>query len=191
MARLVHLNGPPGIGKSTLAALWADRHPGTLNLDVDMLHRLVGGWQDEETDTWPAVWSLVRAMAAAHLDGEHDVVLPQYMADAAQIADVEKVAGDHGAAFREVVLLDDREAAIERFDRRARESDDPWILHHRRLIDRGGGPILLGSLYDNLLEVVRNRPGTVVVRSTAGAVEPAYELLAEALREPSTVSPRP
>jgi MoxR-like ATPase len=35
-ARLVHLNGPPGIGKSTLAAVYADRHPGTLNLDVDV-----------------------------------------------------------------------------------------------------------------------------------------------------------
>jgi adenylate kinase family enzyme len=61
MARLVHLNGPPGIGKSTLSALYADRHPGTLNLDVDTLHLLVGGWQDEATDTWPAVSALARA----------------------------------------------------------------------------------------------------------------------------------
>lgn len=63
-SRFVHLNGPPGIGKSTLSALYADRNPGTLNVDVDILHRLVGGWQDEQTDTWPVVWSLVRAMAA-------------------------------------------------------------------------------------------------------------------------------
>jgi hypothetical protein len=38
---------------------------------------------------------------------------------------VEQLARDHGADFREVVLLDDREAAFERFDRRAREDDDP------------------------------------------------------------------
>jgi hypothetical protein len=68
MPRLIHLNGPPGIGKSTLSALYADRHPGTLNLDVDTLHHLIGGWRDEQTDTWPAVWSL-------------DVVLPQYLAE--------------------------------------------------------------------------------------------------------------
>lgn len=37
----------------------------------------------------------------------------------------EQLARDHGADFREVVLLDDREAAFERFDRRAREDDDP------------------------------------------------------------------
>jgi hypothetical protein len=48
VARLVHLNGPPGIGKPTLSALYVDQNPGSLNLDVDILHRLVGGWQDEE-----------------------------------------------------------------------------------------------------------------------------------------------
>jgi hypothetical protein len=55
MARLVHLNGPPGIGESTLSALYPDRNPGTLNLDVNALHHRVGGWQDQETDMWPVL----------------------------------------------------------------------------------------------------------------------------------------
>src|SRR5262249_20658284 len=150
-----------GIGKSTLSALYVDRNPGSLNLDVDSLHHLVGGWQDEETDTWPVVWSLVRAMAATHLGGGRDVVLPQYFARVEEIAGFEKLAMGQGAAFGEVVLFDGREAAIERFNRRARDSDDPWIRHHRRLIELGGGPVVLGTMYDNLMEVVRLRPGTV------------------------------
>jgi predicted kinase len=186
VARLVHLNGPPGIGKSTLAALYAGRHPGTLNLDVDAVHHLVGGWQDEEIDTWPVVWSLVRAMAATHLDGGRDVVLPQYHAGVEEIAGLEELARRHGAGFREVVLLDGREAAIERFGRRARDSDDPWIRHHHRLIELGGGSVVLAAMYDKLLDVVRLRPGTVVVPSAAGEVEQTYELLAGALREPAT-----
>ncbi|MEQ7848307.1 hypothetical protein [Nocardioides kribbensis] len=36
MSLLLHLNGPPGIGKSALAARWADAHPGTLLLDLDV-----------------------------------------------------------------------------------------------------------------------------------------------------------
>ena len=55
MARLVLLNGPPGIGKSTLSALYADRHPGTLNLDIDSLHRLVGGSPDAVEETYRLV----------------------------------------------------------------------------------------------------------------------------------------
>lgn len=181
MARLVHLNGPPGIGKSTLSGLYADRNPGTLNLDVDTLHHLVGGWQDERTDTWPVVWSLVRAMTATHLDGGRDVVLPQYLGTVGEIAAFEELARRHGAGFREVVLLDDRDAAIERFTRRAEGSDDAWIRHHQRLVEQGGGPDRLGTMYDDLLEVVRRRPGTVVVPSRAGAVQQTYELLAAAL----------
>ena len=184
VARLVHLNGPPGIGKSTLSALYADRNPGTLNLDVDTLHHLIGGWQDEESDTWPLVWSLVRAMAATHLDGGHDVVLPQYVGKVDEIIGFEELAREHGAGFREVVLLDDREAAIERFHRRAQDSDDPWIRHHHRLIEVGGGPIVLGTMFDNLIEVVRLRPAAVVVPSAVGAVQETYQLLADALREP-------
>ena len=39
-------------------------------------------------------------------------------------------------------------------------------------------------MYDNLVQVVRLRPGAVVVPSAAGAVQQTYELLIDALREP-------
>ncbi len=187
MARLVHLNGPPGIGKSSLAAIYADRHPGTLHLDVDALHYFVGGWQDEETDTWPVVWALVRAMATTHLDGGREVILPAYHATVEEVTALEQLARERGAGFREVVLLDDRASAIERFNRRARDSDDAWIRHHHRLIELRGGDVVLGSMYDNLMELVRLRPEAVVVQSAVGAVQQTYELLAEALREPTSL----
>jgi hypothetical protein len=39
-------------------------------------------------------------------------------------------------------------------------------------------------MYDNLMEFVRLRPGTVVIPSAVGAVQKTYDLLADALREP-------
>lgn len=80
MARLIHLNGPPAIGKSTLAARYADEHPGTLNLDIDRLLPLVGGWTEPANDTHLLLRPAARAMARAQLAGGHDVVLPQYLA---------------------------------------------------------------------------------------------------------------
>jgi chloramphenicol 3-O-phosphotransferase len=41
---LVLLNGAPSTGKSTLARLYAERHPLTLALDLDLLRAMLGGW---------------------------------------------------------------------------------------------------------------------------------------------------
>ena len=181
MAQLVHLNGPPGIGKSTLSALYAERHPGTLNLDVDLVHQLIGGWKDEDNRTWGIVAPLIRAMAGTQLDGGRDVVVPQYHATLDEIAALADLAREHGAAFREVVLLDDRDAAIARFDRRARDVDDPYVQHMHRHVGQRGGASRLGAMYDDLLEVVRRCPCAMVVPSAGGAVEETYALLADAL----------
>jgi predicted kinase len=181
VSRLVLLNGPPGIGKSTLSALYADRHPGTLNLDIDSLHDLVGGWRDIGGRVHDILRPLALAMAAAHLRGGRDVVVPQYLARVDEITAFEDVARDQAAEFGEVVLLDTREEAIERFARRAQHDDDPWIQHGNGFVARWGGPALLGSMYDALLDIVRLRPAAVVVRSGPGAVEETYRLVVEAL----------
>ena len=61
MTRLIHLNGPPGIGKSTLARRFADEHPGVLNCDVDVLRTLIGGWERD----FERAGSLIRPAALA------------------------------------------------------------------------------------------------------------------------------
>ena len=50
MARLVLINGLPSTGKSTLARLYADRHPLTLALDLDVLRGMLGRWLDHPVD---------------------------------------------------------------------------------------------------------------------------------------------
>src|SRR6185312_8747709 len=179
MARLVHLNGPPGIGKSTLAALYADRHPGTLNLDIDSLHPLVGGWQDPANRTHEVLRPVALAMASTHLGGGRDVILPQYIAREVELHKFEKVAAAQGADFREVVLLHDKDESLDRFE--SREDDSAWGHHNRRIVAEQGGPEFLAAMYDALLEIQRQRPAAVVVHSEPGAVEETYALLVRAL----------
>ena len=181
MPTLLHLNGPPGIGKSTLSALWAERHPGTLNLDIDVLHPLVGGWRDPEQDTHALARPLGKALAAAHLGGGNDVVLPQLLARLSEVEAFERIAHEQGATFREVVLLDDRAAAIARFDER--RDDTPWNQHNRRVVADLGGDAFLGEMYDRLLAVVEARPTAVVVRSVPDRVEETYAAIERALAE--------
>lgn len=180
MPTLLHLNGPPGIGKSTLAALYAERHPGTLNLDIDRLHPLVGGWQDYDNRTHDVLRPVALAMAATHLGGGRDVVLPQYLADQQEIGAFEAVAQEQRASFVEVVLLDEKAEAIARFDRR--EDDSAWGRHNRELVASLGGPQMLADLYDRLLEIVERRPSALVVHSQPEAVDSTYAALLQELQ---------
>lgn len=179
MPSLLHLNGPPGVGKSTVAALWVDRHPGALNLDIDALLRLVGGWQDPSRDTHFLLRPAVRAMAEAHLSGGHDVVLPQYLARAEEIDAFAAAARRSQATFVEVVLLVDRAEALGRFDQRPDLT--AWHAHNRRMVADQGGADFLTAMYDRLLSVVQLRPSAVVVPSEAGAIEHTYSAVERAV----------
>lgn len=181
MPVLLHLNGPPGIGKSTLSALYADRHPGTLNLDIDSLHPLVGGWREETDLTHQILRPVALAMASTHLAGGRDVVLPQFLGRLDAILAFEQVALAQGAQFREIVLLDDRAESIERFHRRL--DDSPWGVHNRDLVAEQGGPAFLAEMYDRLVEVLPQRTSAVVIRSAVDAVESTYAALVEALSD--------
>jgi predicted kinase len=177
--RLIHLNGPPGVGKSTLAALYTRRHPETLNLDLDRLHPLVGGWDDPEIDTHPIVRPLALAMATAQLTGGRDVIVPQFRARVAEIEAFEQVARDASATFVEIVLMVDRDEALDRFECRVDDSD--WGRHNRDSVAATGGRDLLGGFYDRLLEALAQRPDAVVVPCHRGEVEATYAALVTAI----------
>lgn len=74
-ARLIHLNGAPGVGKSTLAQALVASRPGWLNLDIDVLRSLIGGWEGDFLGTGSVVRPLALAMVSVHLDARRTVVL--------------------------------------------------------------------------------------------------------------------
>lgn len=179
--RFIHLNGPPGIGKSTLAQLYVDEHPGVLNLDIDRVRSLIGGWQDRFTETGEIARPIALGMAATHLRAGRDVVMPQYLGRLSEIERFETVARESGAVFREVVLMDSKERALERFARRGEDDPLPWHRQVQDIVARGGGRALLADMHDRLCDVLRARPGATVIPSTADAVRQTYDAVAAAI----------
>jgi predicted kinase len=174
MPRLILFNGPPGVGKSTLAQRYSEEHRLALNLDVDRVRGLIGGWHDDPHTAGLLARSLTLAAARTHLAGGYDVVIPQFLGRTAFIDDLELLAHEAGADFHEIVLLDSKESTLRRFAERSRTSTDPAHLEARELLDRAGGLQELSAMYDRLLAVIALRPRAKIVSTSSGTIDKTY-----------------
>ena len=140
MPRLIVLNGPPGIGKSTVALRYVEDHPLALSLEQDVVRGLLGGWRTREGESGALARELCLAMARIHLVAGHDVVVPQFIANHQYLDRLAELARQVHAQHVEFALLDDLGSAESRFHARI---NDPLRAEHQRVaaafIEEAGG----------------------------------------------------
>ena len=166
MPTLILVNGPPGCGKSTIAARYVADHPLALALDVDDVRSRIGGWRERPEEAGLLARNAVLAAAGAHLAAGHDVVVPQYLGRPAFVERLAALAAETGAEFREVVLMTSRDEALRRFRERADPAKDGTDLD---------------AMYDRLVALLPHRPGARVI-SADGDADATYAAFVDALR---------
>ena len=117
--RLVLLNGLPGIGKSTIARRYAADRPGTLVCDIDLLRTLVSGWESDFSRAGTLIRPAALGLIRAYLAESGDVVLPQLLSRVTELERFERAAVAAGAAFVEVMIIDEAYDADRRLRARA------------------------------------------------------------------------
>jgi predicted kinase len=117
---LLLINGAPGVGKTTLAQRYAQEHPLALLIEIDAIRTQLGQWAELEASRLVAR-DLAEALARAHLRNGYDVVVPQYLGRPEFRARLQRLAGEVGAAFVEVLLTDDTDRITRRFRQRRAE----------------------------------------------------------------------
>jgi predicted kinase len=175
VARLIHLNGGPGVGKSTLARRYGAEHPGVLVCDVDVLRTMIAGWEHDEGAAG-RIRTAALAMITAYLATGHDVVLPQTVGDPAQLARFTTAAEAAGAEHVHVVLAVGPDEMVRRFRGRASAGDDPWTAYVTSWVNERGGD-------EALREWARVFARSDAVRVTSTDPESTYRRLLVALGE--------
>lgn len=183
---LLLLNGAPGAGKSTLAAMVAAERPMALALDLDAIKHSLGGWDHDVTAAGSQARRLGVALIRQHLAEGHDVVLGQYLARTAFLEELEDIAAQCGATFVEAVLVLEPASLAGRLAARRASPDRPEQAENDRFV----GPEDAEDLVRSIENVLQCRPAAHPVNAR-GSVEDTLEVLRQLLSAASAPEPRP
>ncbi len=181
MADLILLNGPPASGKSTIAQRYVDLNPLALNLDIDVIRSLLGGWVEQPEAAGLVARALALAMAEQHLEKGNNVIVPQFLGRPEFIDQLAEVAGRTGCRFVEVGLWLDSAEAIRAF---AERSAAPTTQAHRdaaELVARSPRKDPVGQMYGEFVRLIEQRPQTARVDVVRGDTEATFERFMEVL----------
>ena len=169
MARLIHLNGPSRVGKSTLARRYADNHPGTLCLEVDAQVGQVDGWREDFSAAFLVARNHGVAKAKRHLRDGQDVVVPQLVTIFDAGNPFEAAATEAGARFVEIALLVD----FDEHTRRLREKEPAFTVEARIQSDLETSD-LVDRIRGHLAEYLGGRPDTIQLDTTGLTIDQTY-----------------
>jgi hypothetical protein len=179
--RLIHLNGPSRVGKSTLARRYVDEHPGTLALDLDLLTGLIGGWRVNFSAALEMARGHGRALATRHLgEGHNDVVFPQLVTvhDRDPDPGLEETAREANATYIEVVLLVDHEENLQRL--RGKQPTNEIETQIQTWLEDPDSD-LIDRIRHHLNEYLAERPQAIRLDTTGLGEDVSYERLLNAL----------
>jgi len=174
VAALIVLNGPPAVGKSTIARMYADNHPLALRIDIDDVRDWLGGWRQAPHAAGLRARALATALARDHLQAGLDVVVAQLYGHANHLDELEVTAGELGANYHEIVLMSDLASTRERFKQRG----GPRL---QEAFEAPNGLDVIVDLHQRVEALARDRPQATVVASTANDIDATYAAVLSAL----------
>ena len=116
--KLIIINGPCGVGKTTAAISLHESRPLSYLLDVDAVGRNISHYRDYREERWELRDTVAAATVGAVLKIGRDVILEKMMFWPDLVDDYYKIARKHKAEIYEIILWAPKEVVMKRAKKR-------------------------------------------------------------------------
>ncbi len=121
--KLIIINGPCGVGKSTFAKKLHKDMPLSFLLDIDAQSRFISGYKENPAERWELTSFISQSIIDACLSAERDVIVDKIIYDADLLDSYHVIAKHHGAEVVELILWADKETTLKRAEGRGWQED--------------------------------------------------------------------
>ena len=116
--KLIIINGPSGIGKSTVATRLCHHIPSSFLVDVDELRREMPDYRERRAESLSFAYERTREIIDEELNRGHDVIIDKTISSAGVLDSFIERGKRHGAEIFEILLFAEKEVVHKRADDR-------------------------------------------------------------------------
>ncbi len=163
--KLILINGPTGIGKSTVAKKIHEARPLSFLVDIDALRRYISGYREYREESRGLSLLISEAIIDTYLKSNHDVVVDKVFTDAETVNSLIELGKKHKAEVYEFVLNASKELVVERANVRG--------FRENSLLT----PEKVEMFWQKIQEYIRVRPEAIVINIEKLNPEEVYQQL--------------
>lgn len=170
--KLILINGPTGVGKSTIAQKVHQSYPLSFLLDIDAQRRYISEYREHPAESRELVLKLSIAIVENYLQSGHDIIIDKVLTDVAVVEKFVELGKKYGAEVFEFILNTDKEILIARAEERG-------YIPGSMLT-----PEKVPEFWDRIQKYITERPNAVVVETMNVSPEHTFAYIAEKIQTP-------
>ncbi len=162
--KLIIINGPWGVGKSTLAAQLHADMPRSVHVEIDVLRKSICGYDDSPEENFRFVIRLASDIIQRCLEEGRDVIVDKMLRANDLLDDIRQAGDRHGADVFELMLWASLETVLERGSRRGYSAG---VFSREKAIEA----------WEQSEKIMGERKDAVVVDTENKTPEKVYEII--------------
>ena len=166
--KLIIFNGPPGVGKSTIAKKLHDEMPMSLLIEGDEWRRQISHWKDHREESHDLVYAIkIAATSAAFKLGSSVIIDKAIFGSDSSLDALTVAARENGADAYEFILNANKETILARADERGYRPGSTFTRERA------------SELWQEGQDLITRRPNAIVVDTSTLSPEAVYQKVKE------------